>query len=121
MGLLIVTSSHSRYWAAQPIREQHGPHVTQTGSKRPWTGSSRKKVVFPSESPPNLSEPIRHFSRKVLVKFGEEKGNITAEARTRNLWRANPTRTPLDYRVSHTTRQGKLMYLSCNRKEPRKN
>ena len=75
----------------------------------------------PRVSPGNPSEPLRPLSRKLLVKFGEEKGNVTAEARTRYLWRLNTTRTPRDYRVSHTTRQEKLMYLSCNRKETRKN
>ena len=34
------------------------------------------------------------------------------EARTRYLWRRNPTRSPWDYRVSHTTGQEKLIYLS---------
>ena len=77
-------------------------------------------LVFLPETPPNLSEPLRVLSRKLVVKFGEEKGKVTAEARTRNHWRRNPTRTPRDYSVSHTTRQEKLIYLSCNRKETRK-
>ena len=106
-------------------------HVAQKDQSESWKKiciknsnnnpqKSPEILVFLPETPPNLSEPIRHLSRKLVVKFGEEKGNITAEARTRNLWRANPTRTPLDYRVSHTTRQEKLIYLSCNRKEARK-
>ena len=101
-------------------------HVAQKDQSESWKKiciknsnnnpqKSPEILVFLPETPPNLSEPIRHLSRKLVVKFGEEKGNITAEARTRNLWRANPTRTPLDYRVSHT-RQGKFAYLCCNRK-----
>ena len=76
----------------------------------------REILVFLPETPPILSEPIRHLSRTLVAKFGEEKGSITAEARTRNLWRTVPTHTPLDYRVSHTTIQGKFDYLCCNRK-----
>ena len=125
------SSIHGEY-IQQPIREQHFAHVTQMDQSESRKFLARKKrhqlpqkspeiLVFLPETPPNLSEPIRPLSRKLGVKFGEEKGNVTVKARTRNLWRANPTRTPLDYRVSHTTRQGKLMYLCCNRKEGRKN
>ena len=67
-------------------------------------GSSSEIVVFPPETPPNPSEPIRGLSRQVLDEFGEEKGKVTAEARTRNLWR-----TTVDYRVSHTARGENLV------------
>ena len=75
------------------------------------TQKSPEILVFLPETPPNLSELIRHLSRKLVVKFGEEKGNITAEARTRNLWRPNPTRSPLDYlRLTHN-KKGKIDLL----------
>ena len=98
-------------------RTQNKPEVVtvpyRACADRKWT---QKKVEFLMFSPGNPSEPLRNHSRKVLVKFGEEKGNME-RARTRYLWRRNPTRSPLDYRVSHTTRQEKFSYLSCNRKE----
>ena len=37
----------------------------------------RKMVVFLPENPPNLSEPLRNPGRNILVKFEEEKGNVT--------------------------------------------
>ena len=64
----------------------------------------------------NPSDPLPLVARKVLVNVGEEKGK-GHRARTRTLWRTNPTRTPLDYRVSHTTRGENLgTYLATGKK-----
>ena len=95
----------------EPLRNLSEHLRKWSGTSRKWSEHLRKRVVFLPENPPNLSEPLRNPGRNILVKFEEEKGNVTLRARTRHLWRTNPTRSPLDYRVSHTAR-GEILLTS---------
>ena len=54
-------------------------HVSDRRSTRLWIkkSESSKMIVFLPENPPNLSEPLRNPGRNILVKFEEEKGNVT--------------------------------------------
>ena len=109
-GTLRKGSEHLRKWS-EHLRTWSEHLRKWSEHRREWSRTSRKRLVFLPENPPNLSEPLRNPGRNILVKFEEEKGNVTLRARTRHLWRTNPTRSPLDYRVSHTAR-GNIL-LTC--------
>ena len=122
--LQVKASSHNRSLTSQPIREQHWPHVTQTGSKRPWTGSSRKKLEkksfslgIPSQPPRNpfgtfLDKSSSNLEKKKEIRRGLEPGT-------------SGVATPRAHRgttASHTQQDRKnwSTYLATGRKPARK-
>ena len=113
------SSEHLRKSSGTP-REPIGKSSEPLGSSSDHLRKPLRNRRFPPEIIGNPSEPVRVPSRKVVDKFGEEKGKVTTEARTRNLWRAKPTLTPLDHNASHSARHANLTTYTTGSK-PHKN